>query len=414
MASNLDTAFTTRRKKKTEPVEETVAVAETEKEISKPEQVTAVTEEVKEPETVAAEAPVETVEPAKKQTKAKKETPKPKVAIAEEKPPIKEKKRPEGIKASKEKIETFEDVDISDDLIEEVTKEDKRQEELYQKLLEYKEHGNVVYGSVFGVDSDSTYSKAIIKVVWNGIVILVPDTAYFEPSWHFPAGYEHLSEEGKMTSRVMSARETIGALCPVVIKGVGKNINEEGEEQITVFGSRTDALAVRRDKYFLHKNTDDPREVKINSVAKANVVYVNKDFITVECLGVETRMDCYNLSENEVVTNCTDFYKPGDVINVRVKKIRFEGNSVYLAVTGLLNNSSQAVKTIKEQGSYFGHVRSYNKLKDIYTVVLKNGAKASVHSNGVYNHVAINPGDRVCVHVLEVKEDYVIGIARKV
>ena len=51
----------------------------------------------------------------------------------------------------------------------------------------------------------------------------------------------------------------------------------------------------------------DARAVDVDHItydqANANIIYVSEELITVECLGVETRIDCYNLNE-AYVDNC--------------------------------------------------------------------------------------------------------------
>lgn len=419
-----DELFTTRRTKKTESSEKKEEVKEVKK--------TKKEEPVKEEPNKTDELPKE---PEEKKAKAKKEQ-KPKeetTSISNDEQKVVQKiddkavdevlevEEPEeekDIKPTITRIESFEDSDISQDIVDELEKVKNYENEMYQKLLAHKENKTIVWGIVSGVEGDSTYNKAIITVMWNGIRILIPDTAYFEKTWKFQNGYESMSAEEKMESRILAARETLFANCPVIILGVSKQKIEdgkfEGEEEIVAIGSRVDALAMRRDKYFLHRYAKKPVDVAIGNIAPANIVYVAKEFITVECLGVETRIDCYNLSEDKVINNAEDFFKVGEVIEVRVKKIRFEGDDVRLTVSHMLNQGSKMVRTLKVPSSHIGFVKSFNKLKDIYTIILKNGAKVSVHINGTLNHTEINVGDRVAVFIKDVKEDYAIGVAMKV
>ncbi len=356
-------------------------------------------------------------EKEKKTASAKKET---KTETKEsDKPAKKNEKHKESIVANKTLINPDLIGDVDEEIAYELEKDEGKEEELYKKLVEYKESGQVIWGQVVGAEIEDRQNMVVMTVLWNGIRVLIAERAYFMPTWNFGEGYDKLSSEEKLQRRIRAARETIRAIIPVKIKEVIKQKtvvkNFEGEEEIVAFGSRLEAMESLRDVYFLHKNTDEPVNVNINDTAKAYIFFVNEDLAVVECLGVETRIDTYNLDEN-IVDNCMDFVKPGDVIRVRIKKININVTTgdVYLGVTGRLNLGSKAIGSIKKGGSYLGYVESYNKSKNIYTIKLKTKVNVSVHFKSVMAHVDLNVGDSVVVQVKAIKDTYVFGVAMKV
>ena len=110
--------------------------------------------------------------------------------------------------------------DASDDLLDLMDKKSNREEILYDRLLKNKEEGKIVYGQVAGVQIDSQYEKVIITVLWNGIRILVPDSAYFQSSWNMGNNFNQLSKEEQLMKIMRNAREMLGSNCPLIIKGV--------------------------------------------------------------------------------------------------------------------------------------------------------------------------------------------------
>ena len=350
-------------------------------------------------------------EPVKvKKTKKKQD-----VSISEEEKETKQKSA--GIVANKKIINSEVVGDADDEFVYQLEKVKNQDEELYKKLLENKENKTICWGTVSAVEPDTGIGKATITVMWKGIRVLIPDSAYFEDSWNFGSEYEKLSSKEKTERREKAARETIMSNCPFIVVAVIKNEitegNHAGEEEIIAYGDRLSALEKLRDIYFIHKETNDPVEVNINDQANANVVYVAEDFATVECLGVETRINAYNLNE-DYVDNCKDFVSPGDVIKVRIKRIGIEGKKVYLSATGRLNLGSKAMSSLKIGGSYLGTVESFNKGKSLYTIKLRNGVNVSVHEGNVQGHTPINIGDRVAVMIKELKQEYAFGVAMKV
>ncbi len=324
-----------------------------------------------------------------------------------------------GIVASKDTINLDMFGGASDDIYVDLNVDNDETELQYNTLTEHMNKANILYGVVSGVDVDTTNQYAIVTLIWNNTRVLIHENQYFEKTFNFGDGFATMSFQEKLDKKIRSARYNIGSRCPFIISEVSKMpINEgyfEGDYEVVAVASRVKALAKIRDKYFVHKNTNNPVNVPVNARAKANVIYVCESYVTVECLGVETRIDAYNLNEN-YVANCGDFVSVGDVILVRIKKEpRINGEDVYLSVSGRLNNGSKSINALRVGGSYLGEVESFNKGKRLYTIRLKTGVVVSVLEKAVQGHIELNPGDRAAVLITDVKpEGYAVGMAMKI
>lgn len=296
----------------------------------------------------------------------------------------------------------------------------KEEEKKLEKFKKYQEQQEILWGTVVGANLNVNKTNAVVVVDFNGTRVLIPDTVYFDTTFDFGQGYNRMSDEDKVKQRLKSARYNIASKCPFLIGRVGKaNALQGGEGELVIVGSRLAALQKMRDFYFIHKRTDKGINVKEGAKAKADVVFVGEQNVTVVCLGVETRLDRYNLTDTMPINHCAEYCKVGDELTVRIKKIRVDRDkdSVYLKVSGRLNDSSQEVSKLTVGGSYMGFVDSHNKAKKLYTIILVNpqGVKVSVSESSVQGHLDLNKGDRVSVMIKEVKEEgYAYGLALKI
>lgn len=313
----------------------------------------------------------------------------------------------------------------SDDLrIEDSLKKSAREieEANFKKLQTYQRNREILWGTVYGVEETNAWENTIvIAVLYNGIKVTIPDFAYFEPSYDFGANYSSMTEEEKMRRRQVVAQYQLGARVCFTLMGVERRRIDSGafenDYMIDAAGSRVDAMALMRDIWFIHENrkstTGTPRSVAVGDLADARVLAVREDYVLVECLGVETRIDSRNLC-NDIVYNCNDFVHPGDVIRVRVRRCYLNSNKkVYLSVSGRLNDPSKAINAMALPGWFLGHVDNYNQEKDTYTIMLKNGVQAAVKGNAVEGNIELMIGDRVKVYVFNSFETFVVGRAVK-
>lgn len=303
-------------------------------------------------------------------------------------------------------------------------------EDILSVLNRHKETQTVLYGEVVGSEIDAQSGKAFATIQYRDVLVRIPDSAYFTYTYKF--NDEYYSAKDKLVKAEMCKKainQNLGSRCPFVIINItvreSEMGNHKGEEEIEIYGDRVKALDIRKDKYFLHKNTNEPVSINENDQAEANVIQVTEKYATLEVLGVEYRMDCYNLKEGHVV-NCRDEVKTGDVIKVRFKKIRIQGTEVLIKVSGRLNLGSKQSRPLAIGGEYTGYIESENSSSKIWTVRLFNGDVATVpKQGGTFGYLEMTIGDRVSVMIKECKEvinentnevdsRYYYGIAMKI
>ena len=315
---------------------------------------------------------------------------------------------------------------VSEEILEQdarVLSQKEIDDKTYRDLLRYQKNGEILWGEIFSVEEyrgSSFKNTVIIGVLYNGVKVSIPDTVFFENTFNFGANYLTMNDREKFEKRRTMAEYQKGARICFVIKGVSRTRIAGGEfdseYEINAVGSRTEAMEKLRDIWFIHKNRKDssraPREVNIGDTAKAHIISVREEYVVAECLGVETRIDAYNLN-NEIVENCNDFVMPGDTILVRIKKLHINGSDVYLTVSGRLNDPSKLINSMQLNSSYLGTVDSFNDRKGTYTILLKNGVQASVRATQVEGGIDLYPGDRVSVRVKDIRPTFVVGNAIK-
>lgn len=303
-------------------------------------------------------------------------------------------------------------------------------DETYRDLVRAQRTGEYLMGEVFMVEpeSDAFKNHAVIDVLYNGVKVMIPDTVYFEDTYDFGSTYATLSERKKTARRAVAARYQTGAKVYFVVSAVSREevTLPSGEKRSVVIavGDRKTAMAKVRDTYFFHRNRTSerraPRNVAAGDLARAHVLAVREDVALVECLGVETRIDAFNLTDEKIIENCQDYTRPGDTLRVRIRKLHVEAHDdnpkadrVYLTVSGRLNESTDALLTMRQRTYVAGTVEFYNRDKDLYTIKLKNGVTAVVRAADVRGEIDLNPGDRVNVFVTAILEKYVVGRAAK-
>ena len=79
----------------------------------------------------------------------------------------------------------------------------------------------------------------------------------------------------------------------------------------------------------------------------------------------------------------------------------------------MLFRSSKLIGSMRKGAVYLGHIDHYNKAKDRYTIVLKNGVYGTATSGQVQGGLILNPGDRVAFRVTDIKPEYLIGNVMK-
>lgn len=295
---------------------------------------------------------------------------------------------------------------------EEILKEDSKKlsaEEqtlkTLNKLKSAQRTGEILEGTVFGVEPYGDGVDAVI--LWNDQRVMIRDDEYFMPDYSFGEAYPSMSKEDQIDRRRRVLSYQQGARVPFIVKGIErtKYVNPDGDsETILVVGaSRKEAMNKMKEIHFFANINNRPQ---VGDLAEANVIAVREDRAVVECLGIETRIDAFNIADG-YVENCQEFIKPGDTMPVRIRKLHIDEDThrVYLTVSGRLNDASKHIVTIKQGSSYLGKVDHHNKASHVYTIRLANGVSASVHEENVIGGVILTPGDDVSVYVTKVLAD---------
>ena len=319
---------------------------------------------------------------------------------------------------------------ISDDLL--ITKEKSDAEisnDLYTTLKRYEHDGEILWGTVVGVELEA--KDVVVIVVWNGIMVKIPATSYFEPEFDFGKNFSRMRfNEDKLAKIARCAKYQLNAKVCFKVAAVRKRLYKTGpfagSYEIICIGNRRLAMETIRDIYFWHKNrklseSQTPRSIKVGDIiTNVNVLSVKEDNVLVECKGVETRLGAHNLLDSCVVDNCCDYVKPGDSITVRVKQIYLNeqenglpGN-VHLSVTGRLNEPKKNLSMIQIGADYLAVVDGFNKEKGVYTMIVKGyGVPAAVPESNVLGRIGLIRGDMVLVHVTNKYDGFISGSARK-
>lgn len=384
-------------------------------------------EAVKEEKTEKKVNPKEPKKEAKKASKtAKKEVSVEENSIIdgkEEKRPIKQSTISIDSKLEVEESDEITEEELTELMVNDASKKQEAEEKMFKFLNQHAKKGTVLLGEIYGVEPLPNLNQFIVAVMYNGEKISIPDSEFFEPDYNFEetqSRYFALSEKEKLNVRMKVARYYIGAKVYFCIKKVVKqklSDEYEGTSEIITMASRKEAMQKRRDLFFLHKeNKDSPYNLQPGNIIKNSyVMAVGENRATVECCGVETRLDAYSLT-NEYIENCQEYVKPGDRLSLRIKKIIIDGDKVLLTVTGRTKDVPKAIRLMQTKATYEGVVQSYNSKTNKYTITLKNGVGASVKAEDVRGagDIPLFKGDRVQVLVTKKLPGFVVGIVMKV
>ena len=309
------------------------------------------------------------------------------------------------IKKPTKQKEVKEVIDSTD--IGEVSKTISRKtktQEIKDRFDEYRLNNTVLWGEIISVIGEE---HIFIQVQFDEHTVLIPDEKFFPTDYSFGARYANMNPEQQRKKRRVSARFRIGGKVPFVVEGIQKI--DDRNSKFILEGNRLKALDIIKDRYLGNHS------VKIGDEVKANVLAVFENFILVECLGIETRISAYNLTDKNVVDNCMDYISTGDEITVRVKKMKYNPDGTYyLAVSGRLNHGAKNMRDINEGDAYMGYVECYNSQTRIYTIKLTNGVNVSVHEKSVVSRGRLNRGDKVSAVVKMKKEGYCCGTCQKI
>ena len=325
-------------------------------------------------------------------------------------------------KQNKEEAKQVKEVDsnigvYSDEILSEMHKKVSSAEEVqknYELLLRYSRTNEILWGEVYGFDSvDDVLHQGYVKVLYNGIDVSIPALSYFEPGFDFGKNYKDLSVKDKINRHKILIKYQIGAKVCFLAKHIQResinNGNYSGEDVLHIIGSRKEAMALIRDIFYLHKNYGSTKNIEVGNIIDANVLAVREDKVLVECAGVETYIDAYNISE-EFVENCHDFLKVGDRIKVMIRKLYInQDDSIYMEVTARTNQSSKLIRSLKIKSGYSAVVKSFNKTKNSYTATIAGGVKITFTPKDVVGGIPLINGDKIFVTIKEISDNFVYG-----
>ena len=308
----------------------------------------------------------------------------------------------------------------------------KKENEKYSFLKKALRNELIFWGRVIGYEEEVQKDEngeikslnMFVKVEYDGEEILIPDSQYFEPTFRFSRDDSKLSKSKLRYEKKKRIEYQLDAKVCFVLTYLDRIENDDEYKKLTgsdyhynILASRTKAMEKLRDYYFYHsrKDTEYPPEIKVGDKTLARVLSVRDNMVLVECLGIETRLDEFELS-NKVVNNCNDFVKAGDNLSVTVTKFYLEsenGKLPYLKVSAREGVLSSNLSNIKVGNVYKGKVSHRNKTKHIYSIVLNNGVMVTVPENRVMGNLDLDRNDNVVVTIKRIDGPFVLGVAYK-
>lgn len=308
--------------------------------------------------------------------------------------------------------------------------DEERDQNLYKEMIRYQRYGEILWGTLVSTEEDASQDIIYACILWNDIIVKIPDYLFFEPTYRFGVRYESMSKGEKLRRRLSTLTFMLGAKICFVIDILERKLILDKYDvlyntyELTVGGNRCRAMEIMRDIFFFHENRKETtrgtqREIKEGDILNARIVQVKEESVLVECGGVETRIPASLLSARDYYTNCTDVYSSGDMIKVRVKKVYInkEDHTVHLSLTGQVVNPVKAVKDVMIGSAYLGTVVKCNEKNHTYTIMLSNGVPCTVFFEFVFGHIPLVKGDKVRVTVSNIYADkgmgFVSGSAQK-
>ena len=377
-----------------------------------------------------AEASKDREKPSKRNTKPKREA---RTSVAKRQPSRPKRNMEQFIYSNQGTTDTMVGV-ASEDIQAEAMKFNisnaEKSEENFRLLKRYQQYEEILWGTLISVTkmTENNMQFNVVKVLWNDIEVVIPDFLFIEPGYKYGATYADMSEAQKLRRRHSMLSYMLGAKVCFTIKEVSRDLIDDkenpayGSYDLLVVGNRNRAMEILRDIYFFHENRKDTtrgeaRSIKPGDVVTARIVQVKEENILVECGGAEARIPADAISGDRIYTNCTDVYKSGDSINVRVKKVYLnKDKSVHLSLTGQIVDPLEAISNVTAGSTYSGVVFKVDKEQQTYTIMLSNKVPCHCKFQYVIGHVPLVKGDRVRVTVANVyrEKGFVGGRAQKI
>jgi len=294
-----------------------------------------------------------------------------------------------------------------------------------------KENGEILVGTALQLVEDESRKKFGISVGFEpfesldhtGLVeVIIPEEAFMLPNFDYGKDYAIKSKKEQWRVRKFRISPYLRSKIHFCVTSVfwGPSLVDPNVEVIYAVGDRLMAMEKMRDKYFFHKNrkketADDPITIKVGDTVEAFVLAVYDQYITVQALGVETRIYLHDLTR-ESISKCSEYVSPGEILpRCKILGIRVMDNKVELRLTNLSNDMPSSFYRIKEGSYCVGRVTGYNPKLDQYLIYLGIGVTAFVYaSNVVPKGTQLSINDSVNVYIRRIYNNGVIGNAIKV
>lgn len=188
----------------------------------------------------------------------------------------------------------------------------------------------------------------------------------------------------------------------------------------TIYGDRVSAMNMIQ--YLLFVRRKNP--VAVGDAAMANVLRVTSTAVHVECCGVETRISANDLSSKKVISDPSDYFKPGDSFMVIIRKVflptdHSAKSGFALSVSRRLYERGIADKNLlymHEGDIHMGEVSFVSRERRGYTILLNNGVTCYVPAKLVASRLPLYIQDKVLVEIIKIDYDKssVLGKADKI
>lgn len=297
---------------------------------------------------------------------------------------------------------------------------------LYEKIQKLYKTYSMVRAQIINVsplleDAESgEYTFYVTVIIDNEMQCTIMESEFIMPTYKFSDTYYKLNEKGKAEYRCNNAKRMIGAWIPILFTKVEREFIQTLENGEDFYKYHIEASRIQGMKYLQEKWYFGANKINEGDVTDAYVLYATESFICVEILGVET-MISYRECSTMPMRDCRKFYHSGNILRVKIGRVRADEISVKVAASGRLyemNNekTKQKFDEIIDGGAYFGTV-SHISQKGHYIVNLTgySGIVADINPNKVAGHIKLNRGDIVsviCTHKIA-EGMFILGTAEK-
>lgn len=290
------------------------------------------------------------------------------------------------------------------------SKEENKKDKVIEEFKKYKEDNTVLWARVttsrYDYDKHGNRSKVWVVCNWGGgTEVCIPDTAYFVDDSVHGNGYSELTDDEKIVRRNRTIGFQVNALVCFCVADVFKT--KTGH---MVIGDRLKALEILQDYYIMHKNFEATEEnsPKIGDVVKAHVLSVKPYDVLVECLGIETHIDTFNLA-NVSIDNCKEKLYPGILLDVRIRKLHKNQDKPYLTVTGRTDAVRAAIENISVGSVHLGYITKINNKSHTLTVRLTDGVNVSVSTKSLPEGAKFVLKQGVVVRIIKKENTFLMG-----